>query len=368
MKAIVLQENLRQALSFVTKNISTKTQLPVLSNILIETETGRLKLSATNLETSISFWVGAQIEKEGALTVPARFLSELVNSFAQDKIELSAQGSNLKITCGRSEATLAGIAAEEFPPLPKLNEQNDAIIDKKLLETGLTFVLIAASSDEGRPLLTGIKFKETDKALLMVATDGYRLSVKELPKTKGFSEGFVLPAKALAEVFRLATEEKTNEIKLYFSKDNNQIIFTLENAQISTRLIEGEYPVFERIIPSSFTTRALFDKQSLLRAVKFAAVYAKESANIIKLNISGSTLTISANTPQIGENKTSIEIKSEGEGGEIAFNARFLIDLLTVFPEEEGAFEMSGPLAPGVFKPVKDTSFLHIIMPVRVQN
>jgi DNA polymerase-3 subunit beta len=368
MKAQVLQSNLHKALSFVGKSVSTKTQLPVLSNILLETDQGRLKLSSTNLETSISFWVGAQIGEEGALTVPARLFSELVGSFRQEKVSLTATATALKMTCGDSEATLTGIAASEFPPLPTIGPQKDAVLQRSILEKGLPFVLIAASTDEGRPILTGIKFMEKEDQLWLVATDGYRLSLRKLPKTKGLGDGFAIPARALSEVFRLLTEEKNDAVDLYFSKDQNQMIFALENAQITTRLIEGEYPPFERIIPAGFTTRVIFDKIGLQRAVKFASVYAKESANILKISVTRDKVIISANSPQVGDNKTIVDAQVEGEGGEVAFNAKFVSDLLAVFPEDQVAFEMTGPLAPGVFKLVDDPSYLHIIMPVRVQG
>lgn len=368
MKLSVLQENLSKSLSFVGKNVSTKTQLPVLSNILLETDKGRIKVSSTNLETSISFWVGASIEEEGSITVPARLFQELISSFPPGKIEIESEKTKLKIASTGSKATITGIDAAEFPPLPSTVEKKGTYLNKKELEKGLPFILIAVSNDESRPLLTGIKFLVKDNKLMMVATDGYRLSIKTLAKTPGLEEEFIVSGRALSDVFRLASEEKTENINLTFSKDKNQTVFTLENALVATRLIEGEYPVFERIIPSSYTTRAVFDKGELMQAVKFAAVYAKEAANILKITITPDKTTVSANSPQIGENKTELNAKTEGEGGEIAFNARFLQDLLSVFPEDEVVFEMTGPLAPGVFKPAKDDSFLHIIMPVRVQG
>lgn len=368
MQATILQENFAKGLSFVTKVASSKTQLPILNNILLETEEGRLKLSATNLETSISFWIGATVAEKGAVTVPARLLFELVASFPKDKIQLTVEKTMLQLVCGESQATLAGIDAAEFPPLPKADQKKDTTLKQELLDKSLPFVLIAASTDEGRPILTGVKFSEKGGQFEMVATDGYRLSVKKLPQIPGFKEGVVVPARALSEASRILTDEKATELDLYFSQDKNQIIFLSPHAQIATRLIEGEYPAYEKIIPASFTTRTTFGKEEFLKAVRLAAVYAKEAANILRLEIRGGAVMVTANSPQIGENKTKVEAKIEGEGGEIAFNARFLIDLLSVFPESEIVFEMTGPLAPGVFKPVKDDSYLHIIMPVRVQG
>ncbi len=368
MHITVLQENLQKALGVVGKAVAARAQLPVLSNILIQTESGRLKLAATNLETTMTCWIGAQIEEEGSITVPARFLIDLVNSFSPDKVVISGLGSQMKLVCGESEATLTGIDASEFPPLPEVGDKKDLVLEKNVLVGGLPFVLISASTDESRAFLTGVKFLEKENDLLMVATDGYRLSVKKLPKAPGFSEGFLVPAKALAEAVRLTEGSDKDTIDVFLSRDKNQIIFSLENAQIATRLIEGDYPPFERIIPKSFTTQVIFDRTQLLRAVKFASVYAKESANILKMHIENSNVIVSANSPQVGENKTVLSVQQDGEGGDIAFNARFLLDLLAVFPDSEVQFEMSGALSPGVFKSVKDPSYLHIIMPVRVQG
>lgn len=368
MKVTVLQENLRKSLLFINKVVSVKTQLPVLGNVLLETEEGRLKLSGTNLETSISYWVGAQIETEGKITVPARFLTELVSTFTQEKVSLIQNKTTLEVKCGESEATLTGIGAEEFPPQPQVSTEKSAEVTRKELEEGLSFVLAAASTDEGRPILTGVRFVEGKEDMVMVATDGYRLSIKHLRQVSGLKEGVVIPSKALAEVAKAIAEEGAEKIDVYFSADKNQVIFSLPHIQIATRLIEGDYPPYQKIIPASSTTVMSVGKEEFLRAVRFAAVYAKESSNIIRLTLANGKLMVSANSPQVGENKTTLDVKIEGEGGEIAFNARFLLDLLAVFPANEVVLEMTGPLSPGVFKVPGDDSYLHIIMPVRVQS
>ncbi len=368
MKVVILQENLKKSLSFVGKSVSNKTQLPILSNILLETDAGRLKICSTNLETSISYWIGATIEEEGAVTIPARMFIEIISSFNEEKVELQTDKQKLLIKSGESEASLAGIDAKEFPPLPKPGKKRDAFLSSPVLEKGIAFVTTAASTDESRPLLTGVRFVVKDKKTIMVATDGFRLSIKQLQQVAGIEEGFVVPARALTEVVRAAIEEKEENIEVFFSTDKNQIIFLLPHMQIATRLIEGVYPKYENIIPASFLTQTIFIKSELARAVKLAAVYARESANVVKITIQNDKAIVSANMPQIGENKTSLTVKKEGEDGEIAFNVRFLLDLLSVFPEDEIVLETSGPLAPGVFKSTKDPSFLHIIMPVRVQS
>jgi DNA polymerase III subunit beta len=368
MQFLVLQENLQKALSSVGKNVTVKTQLPVLGNILLETEEGRLKISSTNLESSVTYWVGASVDNDGAITVPARLITELVSTFRHDKIEFSLDGEVLKLKSGDSEATLSGIAASEFPPLPKVGKNKVASLKKEYLEKNLPLVLISASLDEGRPILTGIRLGKNKDKLIMAATDGYRLSVKQLPVLFDFEDSLVIPAKAFSEVYKAMIDTKAPNVDFCFSEDKNQIIFFLPDIQIATRLIEGEYPAYEKIIPPTFTTRVILEKEDFLRAIKFAAVYARESANIIKIKIGDEKIIVSANTPQIGENRSSVAGKIEGSGGEVAFNVRFLLDLLNVYEEDEIAFEMTGPLSPGVFKNPQDESFLHIIMPVRVQG
>ncbi|RJR14808.1 DNA polymerase III subunit beta [Candidatus Microgenomates bacterium] len=368
MKCIVLQEQLKKAISVVSKGISTKTQLPILSNMLLEAKKGQLTLSSTNLETSTTYWIGAQVESEGELTVPARFLHELVSTFNFEKVTLETNQSQLKLMCGESEATLAGIEASEFPPLPKFTGKQKISLAKELFLKQLPFVLLSASSDEGRPILTGVKFMQQENELLVVATDGFRLSVKKLSQKLEIPDGFVVPAKVLAEVGHLVHDENVASVSVELSLDTNQILFELDSARIATRLIDGEYPPFQKIIPQSYITKMVIDTKELARAVKFAAVFAKESANLIKMKIGGDSLVISANMPQIGENKTTVKANIEGEGGEIAFNARFLIDFLNTYNEDSLQFEMTGPLAPGVFKSPQDVSYFHIIMPVRVQG
>ena len=367
MKTIILQENLHKAISVVGKFISVRTQLPILSHLLFETEEGRLKISSTNLETSASYWVGADNKKAGKICVPARLIADLVSSLPQEKVELEAEQGQLHLLCANSEATLAGADPSDFPPLPEIKDKTTLQFKKEDINEVLPFVLVAASQDEARPLLTGVKFLKKEKELYLVATDGYRLSLKKNSQVKGLNQDFVISGKALGEVYRLFNEEKNEEMGASIS-NNNQVVFVFPQAQIATRLIEGEYPDFEKIIPTGFTTRTIFAKEPLQKAVRLASVYAREAANIVRFDIKNNQATISANSPQIGQNQTQIEVKTEGEGGEIAFNARFLLDLLGVFPAEEIAFEMSGPLAPGVFKHPTDDSYLHIIMPVRVQG
>jgi len=374
MKLSILQENLARGLATTSRSVATRAQLPVLSNILLKTDQGRLKLSATNLETGINLWLGAKIEKEGAISVPAKILTEFVASLPAGKVEMEAQENSLKITSGSYEASFVGMASSEFPAIPSLKKKADLTLSGSLLASAINEVAFAAAQDEGRPVLAGVLLKSQEERLVLVATDGYRLSFKKLKeitglgKVKDLKKGLVLPARTLFEVAKITIDDEEGKLGVSVTPEANQLIFATSEVEVVSRLIEGNFPDFEKIIPEKGKTKALLDREELTRAVRMAAIFARESANIVKFTIGGSRFEVSANTAQVGENKSVLEAKIEGEKGEIAFNSRYLLDFLSVVGSEQVSFEMSGGLNPGVFRAVGEPSYLHIIMPVRVQK
>ena len=263
-------------------------------------------------------------------------------------------------------ATIPGVAASEFPPVSILKKKTGVKLDRTMFLDALTGVLFAAATDEGRPLLTGVKIANENGGALFAATDGYRLSMKKITSATLGAINLVIPARALLEVVKVSQEEKDVTSIEMVQTDEGQLVFVVGDTEIHTRPIAGEYPNIEKIVPTRHNTRVLVDKLSLLRAVKSAAVFARDNANILRLHIENQTVVVSANTPQVGENHVEIEAKVDGEGGDIAFNSRFLLEFLNGFAGEELLFEMTGSLNSGVFRPVKDDSYLHIIMPVRV--
>lgn len=374
MNVIVLQENLLKALTRTGRIVSTKSQLPIAQHVLITASEGRLTLATTNLETTMVTRVGAKVTQEGGVCVPSKLFSELVASFPQDQVELRAEEGVLRVSCGGFNASLPGMAPGEFPPLPELKDKEGVSLDKATLIDALSSVIFSAATDEGRPLLTGIRFvgKEGPDAsaggaeTLVAATDGYRLSVKHLVLAGGEKLNLVVPARALSEVVKVGAEDKElSSVSLNQSSDS-QLAFVLGDTEVYTRVIDGEYPNFEKIIPASHSTQMVVDKEVLLRAVKSAAIFARDNANIIRFHVDGNTLTVSANTPQVGENKVDVEVNTDGEGGDMAFNSRFLLEFLGNTQGDQLVFEMTGSLNPGVFKRPNDDSYLHIIMPVRV--
>ncbi len=364
----LLQENLLRALTATSRILTTKAQLPVLQNVLLSTGEGQLRMTTTNLETTESVWVGAKIDKEGSLCVPARLFTELAMTLPQDTVKLSAKEGGLIVACGAVSASIPGMPAGEFPQPPEQRKIKAATLPKRDLCSALSLVLFAAATDEGRPLLTGVKIRSEEDGVLFAATDGYRLSVKRMKIKLHQDVDMVVPARALGEVVKLSQEEKEDDGLSLSRADEGQLVFRVGDTEVATRLIDGEYPGFEKIVPKSFATRVHLEKEPFFRAVKSAAIFARDNANIVRFSIERQSVLVSAATAQLGENRVKLDAEIDGEGGEIAFNSRFLLDFLNNFPETELLFEMTGSLNPGLFRPVKDESFLHIIMPIRTSS
>lgn len=368
MNIKILQENFARALTKTLRSIPTRPQIPILQNIKIIAAKDGIELIGTNTEISERVWTGGKVEKEGEACVAARTLFEFVSSLPPDTLQIVTKDESLFVSAGGFQASIPTVPSGEFPLLPAFDEKNAGSVEKDGMERALSSVLFSAAADEGRPLLTGVKVIVEDGMTTFVATDGYRLSLKRVALSAQNLSGVVVPARALSEVMKLSGEEKEEKIIRVGAAGEKQIGFVVGDTTLYTRLLDGEYPNFERIIPKTFTTRALIERELFLRAVRSAAIFARENANIIKLELDKQKITVSANAPQVGEDKVELGAKIDGDGGEIAFNSRFLIDFLTNLPDEEFVFEMTGALNSGVFKPVKDDTYLHIIMPVRVTS
>jgi len=374
MKVSILQENLTKGLNIISRFILPRAQLPILNNVLIKTEQGRLKLSATNLETGINLWLGVKIEKEGEICVPAKNLTEYISLIPPQKINLEVEKNFLKITSETYQANFITLSASEFPVIPTLKKKPEISLINKDLALAISQVAFASAQDEGRPALTGILFKVKKEKLVLVATDGFRLSIKEISGLKISEENklqkdLIIPARALIEVGKMMAEGgEQNNLGLTITPENNQIIFSTSEVEIISRLIEGKFPDFEKIVPEKSQIQIIIETEALLQAVRAASIFAREAANIIKFEIKGSKLEVSSNNPQMGENKITLEVKNEGEGGSIAFNSRYLLDFLNSVKSDLVSFEMTTSLNPGIFKPANDKSYLHVIMPIRIQE
>lgn len=364
----ILKENLQKALSIVGRNISSRAQLPILSNILIKTTDNYLTMASTNLEIGIIYTINAKIEKEGEVTVPGKLLTEFISSLSAEKIEFLLDGSTLKVSTNKTHASFATIASTDFPTFPKITAKGYTFPVKKLKEV-ISRIVFAASTDEGRPVLTGVKTILKDGAMTLSATDGYRLSIEKLLfQSKQNEMNLLIPASTLTEIVRIIQDTKAEEIDFSIIENKNQAVFSLPQINLYTRLIDGEFPNVEKIIPASYKTKVIIDRDQFAQSVKTASLFARGAANIIKIKVEKDRLCLTANTPQIGDDEDFVEANVVGEESEIAFNFRFLLDLLANFPNEKVIMEISGALNPGVFRSDDSISFLHLIMPVRVQT
>ena len=367
-----MQENLARGLSVVSRAVSSRSTLPVLANVLLKTEDAGLKLTATNLEIGITYWVPGKIDEDGATTVPAKLLTDLVNSLPPgDKVELEVTaGDTLHVKAGRFQTHIKGIDAEEFPAIQTAGERPTTRIAQNVLRRALAETAFAAASDEARPILTGVLARFEGDQLTLAAADNYRIAVKTVPILDPVPEtSVVIPARALNELARILADVD-DPVEVVLAAGRNQVLFHLDGIDLVSRLIDGQFPNYQQVMPQAHATRAVLDREELLRAVRPAALIAHESANIVKLQIGGDGdggITVSANA-EVGDHVGQVEAAVEGDDTTIAFNARYLADVLTNVAAEQFALELNGPLSPGVFKPIGDDQYVHVVMPVRTTS
>lgn len=381
MKITCLQENLARGLATVGRAVASRSTLPVLSNILLESDEGRLRLAATNLEIGVSCWIGARVEEEGRTTVPARLLTEFVNSLppGQIEMELSERTQTLNLKCARYEANIKGIDASEFPLVPTADTIATQGAGHRLHLQAENFrrmidqAVFAAATDESRPILTGVLAQFHQGGLTLASADGFRLAVTSADVGADLDEAtsVIIPARALSELARISTGEEET-IELIITPGRNQILFHLPNTDLVSQLIEGNFPDYKQIVPKSYSTRTVVNTQDLLKAVKVAFLFARDAANIIRFNaVPGSELTpgqmiVTATSAEFGDNVSEIDASIQGDETEIAFNARYMIDALNVVGTPEVAVETSTSSSPGVLRPVGGDDFLCVIMPMHI--
>ena len=376
MKLSCLQENLNHGLNQIGRAAATRTTLPITSHVLLATDQGRLKLAATNLEMAISCWLGAKIETEGAITVPARLLTEFIASLPNDKvaISLSLKTKILGLQCARFEARISGIDAKDFPPIPKIEDGVTTKVEAEALRQGIGQVVFAAAADESRPVLTGVSAEFNGELLTLAAADGFRLAVYKLPLAGSVSEKTtaIIPARTLAELNRLATDQE-EAIEITVNATKSQAIFRLKDTELVSQLVQGTFPQYDQLIPQSYNTHAVVDVAQFLRAAKTASIFARDGSDIVRLimtpggEATPGKLTVSARSEEIGDDVGEIDAIVQGEEAKIAFNGRYLIDVLSVLREEQVALEVTNPSSPGVLRPVGADNYVHVIMPMFVQ-
>ncbi|TMD38112.1 MAG: DNA polymerase III subunit beta [Chloroflexi bacterium] len=335
MKVSITAGNLGQGLQVVSRAVSSRTTLPILNNVLLQTDKSGLNLTATNLEIGIRQIVPAEVQEEGGITVPARLLTDFVSGLPDESIDmtLDKKTQSLAVKSQRFNATIRGIDPADFPPVPSGVEGRKVNLDPNDLKEAIEQTVIAASSDEGRPVLTGVYV--------------------------------VIPARALSELSRILKGGDA-AIEVIVGAQKNQVFFKARDVELMSRLIEGTYPNYQQVIPKDSTTTIVAKTQDLLFTTKMVSLFSKDAANVIKFKAEAGQLTVTANTSEVGQNVSTVEATIEGQDLQVAFNSKYLLDVLAIIGSEEVQLGFTGPLNPGLVKPVGKDNYLYIIMPVRV--
>ncbi|MDI6892386.1 MAG: DNA polymerase III subunit beta [Actinomycetota bacterium] len=366
MEIKCVRENLLDGIQTVQKAVSTRTTLPILTSILFQTDEDKVTLSATNLEIAIECKVDANILSKGAVVVPARLIGDIIRNLPEAAIEITSSPSNnqLKILCGQAEFNIKTLPPEDFPRFPEIPTKSSYTVAGDLLIETVKQVTRAASHDETRPVLTGVLINITKDRLKMVATDSYRLAVREIGVKKGVEEKarVVIPARTLEEVIKIIPP-KRKEIDITLTE--NQIIFNLGEVVLISRLIEGQFPNYQQLLPEDHKMRLEVDREKFAGAVKRVSLLALNNSPL-KLSIKGSKMKISAQTAEVGLATEEIGVNKKGEDMDIALNAQFLMDGVTSVEGDAVVFEVLDPLKPGLIRSVAGGDFLYLIMPVRI--
>jgi DNA polymerase-3 subunit beta len=374
MKVSCSQEDLSKGLAVVGRAVATRAVMPITNNVLIATEGSRLRLSATNLEIAISCWIPATIEKEGTVTIPARLVTDFVNSLPSGRIDmaLSPRSKSVELRCARHEAHISGLDPADFPAIPKITDGMNVKMKPGDLRLAINQVVFAAASEESRPVLTGVHAEFEGEQLTLAAADGFRLAVRKvsLAKPVDTKMAIIIPARSLNELTRLISEQE-EPLELIVNSQKSQVMFRLRNVEMVSQLIQGTFPNYSQLIPKSHSTRAVIKLSEFLRATKSASIFARDGSGIVRLQImprdGKGKIAISARAEEIGDNIGEVDATVEGEEAKIAFNSKYLMDVLGVITKDEVALETTTSSSPGVIRPVGDESYIHVVMPMFVQ-
>jgi DNA polymerase-3 subunit beta len=384
MRLTCLQENLSRGLGVVGRAVATRTTLPITQHVLLSTDRSRLKLSATNLQIAISTWVGAQVEEEGAITIPARLLTDFVNSLPNERVDVDAmeQPKGLSFRCARFEANINGTDAEDFPPIPSVEDGVVCRIDADVLRKAISHVEFAAATEDSRPVLTGIKVEASGDGFTFAAADGFRLAVYKgkLAEPLDGELDFIIPSRAMQEVNRLIGSQQ-EQVEFTVTTARSQALFKLENVELTSQLIQGTFPNYGQLIPETWGTRVVVDLNQFSQATKSTSIFARDGSGIVRLQISEPSedsdmgrVSISSRAEELGENQGEIDGQVEGDEAKIAFNSKYLVDVLDVLEEGKVALETTTPSSPGVIRPVvvedgaeSTDDYVHVVMPMFVQ-
>jgi DNA polymerase-3 subunit beta len=376
MRISCLQENLARGLNIVSRAVAPRTAtLPVLTHVLLATDNGRLKIAATNLELGVTCWIGAKVEDEGAITVPARTFSDLVALLPADRVdlELNIRTQTLRVQAGKTDNNIKGIDAQEFPIIPTFNATAAAFIEPAVLKKLIAQVVFAAATDESRPTLTGVLTKFEGDTITMAATDGFRLSVRsgKLKEAVAEPRTILVPARALAEVARVMGDQE-EAVAVSVTPSHGQVLFHMANVDVVAQLIDQKFPDYEPIIPKKHDTRTVMNTADMLKACRQAGIFARDSLDTVRLTVKpGEELEpgkvkVTARADATGDNESELEATVNGDGVEIGFNVKYLIEALAAIDTPQVALETTAPQRPGVIRAIGDEQFMHLIMPMHL--
>lgn len=362
MKLQVTQENLNRALSAVARVANSRGTLPILANVLIKTANNRLSISATNLDIAITYFIGSKISQEGSITAPARLMQDYIASLPNSVINLELNETKLNIKTDQYNSVVNGIIADDFPVMPAISDGTKWSVSTQIFKKALQQVAFAASNDESRPVLTGIFIHSSNGKLYIAATDSYRLAEKDMGDNKN-EISILVPASAMQDLLRVLGDDDS---QIEITHNDQQALFKTGDVELVTRLIDGQYPDYQKLIPSSFTNQATLKKADLVSVAKVSSLFARESAGsvTIELNKDQNQLQIKSIASQLGENTATADAKIKG-GESITLNSKFLIDALGVIDGENVTFGFNGKLEPTILYSPDNKDYKHIIMPLK---
>lgn len=366
MKATILQKNFAKALNAVSRIVATRTTLPVLGNILISVDNGKITFGATDLEVGILVEVPGKAENPGKITIPARLLSDFVLNNSDENIALTLEALTLNLKSERYEANIKGIDAEEFPTIPEVSGKSFCSIKAADLSGALKKVIIAAANDDTRPVLAGILHKFDKKTLVLAATDSYRLAEAKIDLPAEIeTKDVIIPLRTMNELNRLLGAFSGEVV---ITLDENQVFFQLGDIKIVSRLIEGNFPPYAQIIPTSSKITAKVALSEAVQAIKMSALFSKDIANNIKVILNKEGMTIKSADSEAGNTVSKVKCEASGGEIEIAFNARYLLDVLNVLEGDEVTFNFNDEASPGVITNEKTKDYLYLAMPLKLDK
>lgn len=374
MNFTILAKELKKGLTFAEKITGKNLTLPILNNLLIEALPNFIKISSTDLEVGIEWWGPCKTEKEGSIAVPAKFLSQLAGSLSEEKINIKNKGSNLLIEGKNIKTQVKGFSSEEFPIIPKFLKDIYIEMEGRKLREGLISVVDMVSISQVKPEISGVYFSFNKGSIKLVATDSFRLAEKTIKDDiKNLFEkeiNFILPQKTTKELINILPEEEGKKIRMYFSE--SQVMFetflpnsTHSEINLVSRQIDGEYPSYEEIIPKTSKTKIVLNKEEFAKQIKMAGLFGGKASEVI-IKVGEKNIEIKSQDDEIGESELSMTANTEGDPAKVSFNYRFILDALTNIKASEVSFEMQGNDGPALIKPIGDTSYQYVIMPIRV--